>query len=69
MPSTVIDRLDRLVRLATRNGFEVRREPTGRGTSWCELRGRPVLFVDLAQTAADQCEAIREVLQQVAVRS
>ena len=63
MSSTVLDRQRRLIRLAQRGGFEVRCEPTGRGTSWCELRGRSVLFVDTAQTATEQCEAIREVLQ------
>jgi hypothetical protein len=63
----VLQRLARLTRIARQQGFEIRGEPLGgNGCTWCEIRGRRVLFLDLAQPAAEQAIAIREILAETA---
>ncbi|WP_283430568.1 hypothetical protein [Neorhodopirellula lusitana] len=74
----VLDRLARLTRIARQHGFEVRGEPLGAdplaasmggsqgGGTWCEIRGRRILFLDLSQPAAEQAIAIREILDETA---
>ncbi|WP_231603041.1 hypothetical protein [Neorhodopirellula pilleata] len=67
----VLDRLARLTRIARQHGFEVRGEPLGNsqgggGSTWCEIRGRRILFLDLSQPAAEQAIAIREILEETA---
>lgn len=64
MESNVLDRLRRMKRIANDNGFEVRGEPLGGGSTWCELRGRRVLFLDQSQTASEQIVAIRIILDE-----
>ncbi|WDQ18588.1 hypothetical protein [Rhodopirellula sp. P2] len=60
----VLDRLKRMTRIARQNGFEIRGEPLeGAGSTWCEIRGKRVLFLDLTQTAAEQALAIAEILE------
>ncbi|MFG0287536.1 MAG: hypothetical protein ACF8CQ_05150 [Rhodopirellula sp. JB044] len=63
----VLDRLRRMTRIARQYGFEVRGAPLeGAGCTWCEIRGRRVLFLDLSQPAAEQALAIREILDETA---
>jgi len=67
----VLDRLARLTRIARNHGFEVRGElfsgsQGGGGSTWCEIRGRRILFLDLSQPAAEQAIAIREILEETA---
>lgn len=69
----VLDRLSRLTKIARSHGFEIRGAPlggganeSGGGSTWCEIRGRRVLFLDLSQPAAEQAIAIREILEQTA---
>ncbi|MCC9644320.1 hypothetical protein LOC71_18740 [Rhodopirellula sp. JC740] len=60
----VLDRLKRMTRIARQNGFEIRGEPLdGTGCTWCEIRGKRILFLDLTQTAAEQALAIAEILE------
>ncbi|MEM9364485.1 MAG: hypothetical protein AAGD07_00710 [Planctomycetota bacterium] len=66
MEPNVLDRLRRMKRIANDNGFEVRDEPVGGGSTWCELRGRRVLFLDQSQTAGEQIVAIRVILDETA---
>ena len=66
----VLDRLARLTRIARHHGFEIRGEPLGGsqggGSTWCEIRGRRILFLDLSQPATEQAIAIREILEETA---
>lgn len=72
----VLDRLSRLTKIARNHGFEIRGEPLGGGgnqgnatsggSTWCEIRGRRILFLDLSQPAAEQAIAIREILEETA---
>ncbi|EMI45848.1 MULTISPECIES: hypothetical protein [Pirellulaceae] len=63
----VLQRLQRMTRIARQFGFEIRGEPLGgAGSTWCEIRGRRILFLDLSQPAAEQAIAIREILDETA---
>lgn len=63
----VLQRLQRMTRIARNHGFEIRGEPLGgNGSTWCEIRGRRVIFLDLSQPAAEQAIAIREILEETA---
>lgn len=63
----VLQRLDRMAKIARRNGFEIRGEPLGgAGSTWCEIRGKRILFLDISQPAAEQALAIREILEETA---
>lgn len=67
----ILDRLARLTRIARNHGFEVRGEPLGGsqgggGSTWCEIRGQRILFLDLSQPATEQAIAIREILEETA---
>jgi hypothetical protein len=59
-----VELLDEALRLAERLGYGVRHEWLGTGGGACEFRGRRWLFVDLSQTALEQLQQVREVLQQ-----
>ena len=61
-PPHVVARLRLTLALAARQGFVVRREPTGGGTTWCEIRGRRHLFVDATQTAPIQHAEVERIL-------
>lgn len=77
-PTNVLERLARLKRIAAQHGFEVRGEllgpdsagrdglsgdSLGGGSTWCEIRGKRILFLDETQTAAEQAASIREILE------
>ncbi|MEM6981162.1 MAG: hypothetical protein AAF539_15990 [Planctomycetota bacterium] len=76
MSETILDQRDRLFRLARQRGFEIRSArlseshssttagATSSGCDWCELRGQRVIFLDVAQTAAEQIAGIRSVLDE-----
>jgi hypothetical protein len=50
--------------LAERLGYAVRQEwLEGNGGGGCELRGRKLLFIDLASSPADQFEIVLSVLR------
>ncbi len=50
--------------LAQRLGYQVRQEwLDGNGGGFCELKGRKVLFVDLAQGPAEQFELVLDALR------
>ncbi|TWU10630.1 hypothetical protein [Allorhodopirellula heiligendammensis] len=63
----VLQRLNRMAKIARNHGFEIRGEPLGgAGSTWCEIRGRRVLFLDVSQPAAEQAIAIAEILEETA---
>ncbi|MCM2373442.1 hypothetical protein [Aporhodopirellula aestuarii] len=63
----VLQRLQRMTKIARNYGFEIRGEPLGgAGSTWCEIRGRRILFLDLSQPAAEQAIAIREIFEETA---
>ncbi|TWT55896.1 hypothetical protein [Allorhodopirellula solitaria] len=63
----VLQRLNRMAKIARNHGFEIRGEPLGgAGSTWCEIRGRRVLFLDVSQPAAEQALAIREIIDETA---
>ena len=67
MTENVLDRLKRMTRIARQHGFDVRGEPLeGAGCTWCEIRGRRILFLDLSQPATEQIVATREILEATA---
>lgn len=56
-----------MAKIARNHGFEIRGEPLGgEGSTWCEIRGRRILFLDLSQPAAEQAIAIQEILDATA---
>ena len=60
----VVERLRRRRQDAKRLGFHVRAEVLGdEQASWCEIAGKRVLFLDLAQTAAEQLHQLDEILE------
>lgn len=66
-PENVLQRLDRMAKIARNHGFEIRGEPLGgAGSTWCEIRGRRILFLDISQPAAEQALAIRDILEETA---
>ncbi len=59
----VVARLKQRIDDARRMGFRVRMEPLdGEEATWCEIAGVPTLFIDLAQTAAEQLRQLDEAL-------
>ncbi len=63
----VLQRLNRMAKIARNHGFEIRGEPLGgAGSTWCEIRGRRILFLDLSQPAVEQALAISEILEETA---
>lgn len=63
----VLQRLQRMAKIARNHGFEIRGEPLGgAGSTWCEIRGRRILFLDVSQPAAEQSIAIAEILEETA---
>ncbi len=52
-----------LLELAREMGYEIREEwLAGTGCSVCELRGKPVLFVDAACSAQELYEQLHQIL-------
>lgn len=59
-----VDLLDQAIALAGRLGYRVRQEWLGgSGGGGCEIRGEKWLFVDLAQTPAEQFTQVLEALR------
>jgi len=59
----VVERLRSRIRQARASGFIVRQEILGQHQStWCEIGGRRMLFLDAAQPAREQIATIDEVL-------
>ncbi|MBX7168317.1 MAG: hypothetical protein K1X74_18420 [Pirellulales bacterium] len=60
-----IDLLAEALAEARRLGYTVRQEWLGgSGSGACEIRGRKLIFLDLAQTPEDHLESVREVLRE-----
>jgi hypothetical protein len=58
-----VEQLDQLVRLARELGYTVRQEWLGgEGGGVCELRGKKHIFIDLANSAAEQLDTVAAVL-------
>lgn len=68
MDETILDRRNRVLKIARQSGFTIRGVtfPDGGATTWCEIRGQRTLFLDLGQTAAEQIVAVREILETTA---
>lgn len=61
---SAVDSVRDLVDLARKLGYEIREEWLGgAGCSLCELRGKPVVFIDAACSAQEQAEQLREALR------
>jgi hypothetical protein len=58
-----VEQLDQLIRLARELGYTVRQEWLGGdGGGTCELRGKKHIFIDLANSAAEQLDNVASVL-------
>lgn len=58
-----VERLERLLAEAARQGFVIRHEWLGgRGGGACEIAGRKHLFIDLALTTAEQLHQVAAAL-------
>jgi hypothetical protein len=61
---TTVSLVAQAVTVAQRLGYEVRQEWLGgKGGGRCELRGRKLLFLDLAQGPAEQLEGLLGTLR------
>lgn len=61
-----VEMLDRALRHIQQAGYTVRQEWLGgAGGSDCEIRGRRYLFLDLAQSPAEQLQSVLEVLKRL----
>lgn len=59
----VVERLRTRIRQVRASGFIVRQEVLGpHQSTWCEIGGRKMLFLDAAQPAREQIATIDEVL-------
>lgn len=59
----VVVRLKQTLQRARAEGFQVRMEVLDdEQASWCVIAGKPTLFVDLSQTAAEQLQQVEETL-------
>lgn len=62
-----VERLEQALRKLRRQGYEVRQEWLGgQGSAACVLRGRKLLFLDLAQSTDEQIDAVEEALREKA---
>ena len=60
---TIVKRLQHRIDVAKAMGFEVRNEwLDGPETTWCELRGVKILFLDLSQSATEQLEQVEQAI-------
>ncbi|HBJ39185.1 MAG TPA: hypothetical protein DDZ51_31450 [Planctomycetaceae bacterium] len=63
LQENVVERLRSKIRQARASGFIVRQELLGTHQStWCEIGGRKMLFLDAAQPAREQIATIDEVM-------
>ena len=59
----VVVRLKQTLQRARATGFRVRMEVLDdEQATWCVIAGKPTLFVDLSQTAAEQLQQVEETL-------
>jgi hypothetical protein len=59
----IVAKLNSRIREVRRQGFQVRQEVLGgHQSSWCEIGGKKILFLDASQTAREQLAAIDEAL-------
>lgn len=59
-----VERLEQALEQARELGYEVRHEWLGgSGGGGCQLRGKKILFVDLAQDPAEQLASVQETLE------
>ena len=59
----VVVRLKQTLQRARAAGFRVRMEVLDdEQATWCVIAGKPTLFVDLSQTAAEQLQQVEETL-------
>lgn len=64
MSGNVVQRLKQQLQRARELGLDVRMDLLAdQQASWCEIAGRPTLFVDLSQTAAEQLKQVEETLE------
>ena len=62
-----VELLGQALDLAKRVGYEIRQEwLDGNGGGGCELKGRKILFLDLALGPADQLDQVVDTLQREA---
>ncbi len=67
---SLIAELDSLIQKARQSGFEIRYEYLGgNGGGICEYAGKRWLFIDLALTAEESWEVLREALRDAANHS
>ena len=60
-----VEQLEQLIRLARQLDYTVRQEWLGgSGGGACELQGKKHLFIDLANSAAEQLDSVADVLSQ-----
>jgi len=60
--NNVVERLRRRTDDARRLGFHVRCELLDFEPTWCVIGEKPVIFLDLAQTASEQLQQLDEIL-------
>lgn len=67
---TVVCRLKDRIDLARTLGFQIRNEwLDGAESTWCEVGGTKILFIDLSQTAADQLSQVNDAIESCAGKS
>jgi len=59
-----VERLERALAHAKQQGFHIRQEWLETGGGVCEFGGKRWLFIDLAQSAAEQLAEVRGALRQ-----
>ncbi len=60
---TIVQRLQKRIQQAKSLGFEIRNEwLDGLESTWCELGGVPILFLDLSKNAAEQLDQVNEAI-------
>lgn len=62
-----VERLERALKQARQQGFHIRQEWLETGGGVCEFGGKRWLFIDLAQSAAEQLAQVRDALRQHAL--
>lgn len=63
----VVRRLQQRMDLARGLGFVVRSEVLGdQPSTWCEVAGKKMMFLDITQTATEQLHQIEQLLAQYA---
>ncbi len=62
--NTTVDRLKERVHLAKTLGFQIRNDwLDGPDSTWCEVAGVKILFIDLSQPVADQLDCVNEAIE------